>query len=173
MSEFMPEPSLTLETQADLAAVLATMPEAEIRSCRQRIKSVWLIGLIDEIAASGQYPYNATVNKLACERLGLPTADSNHEGTALSWLVYNAQNFRRSDQLIAAGFTPFTPAMLNEAYTIGAKIETVSNTLTPKEIDGKLYAMLPKKRKRYIPTSGQPAKIVAGKRASKKSPAAA
>jgi hypothetical protein len=185
MIEFMPEPTLILENKDDLAALLDTKPEAEIRLHRHRIKSRWLIGLIDEIAASGRYPYNATVNKLACERLGYPPkseAEYSREGTALSWLIYNAQNFRRSDQFIAAGYTPFTPAMLDEAYTIGAKVEVAAETLlggsavivlTPKDIDGKLYAVLPRKRTQHLPPMGQPAKIIkAGKRV-KKSVAAA
>ena len=181
MAEFMPEPSLNLATREDVIAALAdetlwTRPYP----FSWRIKSVWIIGLIDEIVASGKYPYNATVKKLACERLGYPSmsdAEYAKEGDNLSRLVYNAQGYRRSDQFIAAGFTPFTPAMLDEAYTIGAKIELAGESLlggpvlvflTPKDIDGKLYAMLPRKRTRHLPPMGQPAKIVkAGKRAKK------
>ena len=186
MAEFMPEPSLTLATREDVIAALAdetlwTRPYP----FSWRIKSDWIIGLIDEIVATGRYPYNATVKTLACQRLGYPAmsdAEYAKEGDNLSRLVYNAQGFRRSDQFIAAGYTPFTPAMLDEAYTIGAKVEVAGETLlggsaatvlTPKDIDGKLYAMLPRKRTRHLPPMGQPAKIVkAGKRA-KKSVAAA
>ncbi len=186
MPNFMPEPSLTLETREDVIMALAD----ETTWTRPypfdwRIKSKWIIGLIDEIVSTGKYPYNADVKKLASQRLGYPAmsdAEYATEGDHLSRLVYNAQGYRRSDQLIAGGYAPFTREMLAEAHAAGAKVEIVAETviggcatvtLTPKEIDGAVYAMLPKKRKRYIPTSGQPAKIVAGKRASKKSPAAA
>lgn len=135
-----------------------------------RIKSLWLISVIDEIAASGQYPYNATVKKLAEEKLGLPPkteVEYSREGDTLSLLIYNAQGYRHSDRLKTDGYHPFTRELLLKAFETGQQIEIFSDgimgssvrTLTPKQFNGGTYAMLPRSRTKYIMPIGQPARI--------------
>ena len=169
MPNFMPEPSLTLDTIEDVRAALANPDEwYEMPFPRSwRVKSQWLIGLIDEYAATGKFPYNAEVQRLAEARLGIPRQDDN--GSALSRLVYNAQRFRRSDQLRADGYAPLTQAMIEEVFARRAHIELMAESvlgnpaptlLNVREIDGGRYAMLPRKRKWAVKPDGQPAKIV-------------
>ena len=132
-----------------------------------RIKSCWLIALIDQYAATGQYPYNSAVQRVAEKRLGI--AQQSDSGSALSQLVYNAQRFQRSDQLQAAGYQPLTQTMIAEAFAKAAHIELFGESLignpgpvrlNVRNIDGTLYAMRPHKRKYAVQPVEQPAKIV-------------
>lgn len=175
MSEFMNDPVVTLATQDDLREAIK-QPRNACCGCTSmfiyRIKSLWLISLIDEIAASGEYPYNATVKKLAEERLGMPPKSHSEyarEGDTLSLLIYNAQGYRRSDQLINAGYVPFSREILESAYQAGQQLELFSEglmgsskiLLNVRKIGDELYAMRPKKRKSHIPPHGQPVRLVA------------
>ena len=110
MSEFMPEPTQILETMEDVRKYIANPRKNDFK-----IKSLWLIEVIGEIANTGKFPYNADVLLLAEEKLGLPKktyAEASKEGTPLSMLVYNAQRFRRSDKLKADGYVPCTQEFL-------------------------------------------------------------
>lgn len=160
MSKFMPEPSRFLATAGETLEAIRN-PEwmKAPHPFRWHVKSQWLCGLIDEYAATGKYPYNADVQRLAEDRLGIgPLPES---GSPLSTLVYNAQNYRRSDMLIAAGFTSLTQDMIEDAFKLGLKIETRSGVqLTVREIDGKRYAFKPRKRKLAVMPDGSPAKLI-------------
>lgn len=97
------EAALTLATMEDVRdAIARNLRESpEWKPILWRIRSQWLVSLILEIQASGQYPYNATVKQEAEARLGFPAQDSEYyhrEGDTLSLLVYNAQCFLRSDK---------------------------------------------------------------------------
>jgi hypothetical protein len=145
------------------------------------VKSVWLMGLIDEIIATTgrDFAYNAEVKKLARERLGLPAlsdADNAKEGDALSRLIYNAQNYHHSDKLQAQGFVPFTPELLErvreggqiqphvtELFKIvvnGQESKTESTVYNVRTVNGKLYAMKPRKRNSALAPNGQPVKVI-------------
>lgn len=170
MGYFMESPLQVLPDMEDVRKFIA-LPRPN--GCDSfRIKSVWIVGLIDEISARGEYPYNATVKRLAMDRLGMPRvsdAEYAREGDALSLLVYNAQCFRRSDMLRADGFKPFTDELLTEAGA-GGRIELLGSNmlggqarsiLKVRDLGGKLYAMPPKARNRYLSPSGQPGRVVA------------
>ncbi len=175
MSYFMSTPSKMLATMEDVRAAIQD-PALKTRSAgldAYSIKSDWLISLIDEIVAQSKdrFAYNAQVKRLAAERLGLPgcTEEYYHsEGDALSLLVYNAQNYRRSDELRKQGFEPMTPALIERAFAGSQKIEVLNDNvfgssalqLTVKKVGEKLYAMPPRKRKQYIQPIGQPAKLI-------------
>lgn len=167
MSTFKEAPVLTLATIEDVRAVV-DQPRNNLcgfsGSDIYRIKSTWLIGIIDEIEASGRYPYNIDVRILAEQRLGLPPktdAEYATEGTGISTLIYNAQCYRRSDNLRAAGYEPFTPEVVQRAFETKKRIETLGGKLLKvREIAGKLYAMEPRKRNRHFAPEGQPVKIV-------------
>jgi hypothetical protein len=181
MTQFQPEPVLILESDKDVAECVT---QCVVRKGRDgvnsdyssiadffglvssrdvyRIKSTWLIALIDEIAAS-TYPYNSTVQRAAETRLGIPAQPDN--GSLLSLLIYNAQGYRRSDKLIAAGFRPLTQRMLEDAFRLKAQIATAGDVCgdsvyNVRMVSGKLYAMKPRKRKWAAQISGQPARIV-------------
>lgn len=112
------------------------------------------------------------MKQFAESRLGLPAktyAELSREGDTLSLLIDCAQNYRRSDELEAQGYEPFTRELLQQAYETGLALELFSSglmgssviRLNVRKIDGVLYAMRPKKRKAYIPPQGQPARKVA------------
>ncbi len=174
MSYFPAEPLLSLETIEDVRAILAApeVPEALWHGLnRYRIKSKWLIDLINEYVATGQYPYNTSIKRLAEQRLGFPPkseAEYAREGDRLSTLIYNAQCYRHSDIRRAAGFAPFTQEMIEAAYAAKAEIEMEAESLLGgpsiirlkvREINGKRYAMQPRKRKYAVSAYGQPARI--------------
>ena len=75
MSQFEPEPLITLLTMEEVHKALSESKDAPfglVGLDRYKIKSLWLIELIDEIVSTGSYPYNATVKRLAESRLGFP-----------------------------------------------------------------------------------------------------
>ena len=167
----MDEPLATLATMEDVRAVLE-LPRKRLLGVENefRIRSEWLIALIDEIAASGEYPYNATVKRMAADRLGIPRQSDDwyaREGDVLSLLIYNAQCFRSSDKYRRDGFRPFDSSVLDEAGD-GGSLEILSDGLMGsnvvpvkvRSVNGKLYAMRAKMRKSYIAPFGQPVRIV-------------
>ena len=166
MSQFKEAPVLVLETLEDVRTFIQK-PRNELKhlvSDQFRIKSLWLIALIDEIVAIGKYPYNADVALLADERLGNPVkpyTEYSRDGTTLSLLVYNAQCYRRSDQLYADGYVPFTESVLKTAYEQGKGIHLRSESvpLRVRNKSGKLYAMKPSMRKFHIAPQGQPVRL--------------
>jgi hypothetical protein len=124
---FKEAPSLVLDTQADVAEAIAA--DWRANGCpaganQWKIKSLWLISLIDRTVADGNYPYNATIKRLAETALGFAPkseAEYSREGDTLSLLIYNAQCYRRSDALRAEGFEPATEALVS-AIGIGGHL---------------------------------------------------
>ncbi len=167
MSEFKEAPLATLALMGDVKAAIET---PDWRKARQkdktefRIKSLWIIGLINELlATSGRdFVYNADVKKLAEQRLGYPPkpeAEYSNEGDALSLLIYNAQCYRRSDDLIAKGYEPFTPALICRAG-VGGQITMRSGlVLNVREVSGRIYAMKKGARTNAAMPNGAPVKI--------------
>jgi hypothetical protein len=183
MSDYFMAPSVTLETAGELLEALETPAIVESWESKPypfswRVRSEWLVNLIREIEESGQYPYNATVAQLAISRLGLPEmsyAELSKEGTTLSRLVYNAQGFRRSDDLVNAGYSQLDQAMVESAGD-GGRIEIAgenllggpcSNVFNVRRVNGELYLMKPNARKYRLMITGQPAKIVKRKAMAK------
>ena len=166
MSNFRREPDLILPDAASLIAFLAA-PEPAKRSDRWHIKAIYLCELARTIIAEGEYPYNALIKERAVKELGLDAAKYtpyNQEGDDLSQLIYNAQRYRHSDDLIAAGFAPLDEAMIRKAYNTGKKVLVGNTVCTPKQIGDAWWAMLPRSRTRghrgYPDGSDTPAKIV-------------
>lgn len=166
MSSFMPPPSLTLTTQADLEAHLANSARwmhAGNREDKWNVKSLWLIAIIDEIVAAGQYPYNAEVRRIAEQRLGYPKvskAELAREGTPLSTMIYNAQQYQESDFLTAQGFRPLTQELIDEIGEGGKLTGSGGKELRIRFVSGKLYAMEPGKRRYAISPQGNPVKVI-------------
>ena len=127
------------------------------------VHSDWLIDVIDEIVARGDYPYNAEVRRLALQKLELPVPSETElakEGTPLSLLIYNAQGFRRDRDLRAAGLSPLTQEMLDEAAKNKQQIELVDGTrCNVRAVEGKNYAFRPRKRNLALGLT-TPAKLV-------------
>ncbi len=121
---------------------------------------------IDRIAAGGAFPYNSAVQRAVEARLNLERQNDN--GSNLSRVVYTSQDYRDYQRLVKEGFQPFTPELLQQAWASGCQIElcgesivgTALRRLNVREIDGKLYAMQPRKRKFHIPPQGQPVRLV-------------
>lgn len=161
MSEFKPEPTKILETQADVLDAIQNPGWREGRSSLT-VKSLWLIALIDEIHASGKYPYNSTVKKLAEERLGFPPQSDTYysrEGDALSRLIYNAQCYRRSDLLRANGFIPLTQKLIDQLGEGGKLVSKDGKILKIRKVGEKLHAFLPRKRNYAVSPDDNPVKI--------------
>lgn len=189
MSDFpMKKPTLVLHTKEDTLYALAhtsdwlTTPSGAGNPDSWTVKSVWLIELIDRIIAETgkDIAYNAEIKALAHKELY--GVELTHEqaakegGDALSRLIYNAQNYRRSDMLEAAGFVPCTQALIEQAgvggqlqrptsslFTIivnGVKVDDTPDTYTVRDHKGTLHAFKPRKRNSCLSTNGQPVKIV-------------
>lgn len=184
MSHFCNPPEFTLNGKEELLTALAN-PESlmnfgskgQPQSCDKRVKSTFIIELIKEIEASGKFPYNSTAYNLAVERLGLPYGDYDGLGESgegknkrLSWLVYYAQEFKGNDWLIEQGYSRLTAEMIQQAFDEGKKIELLGESIFGKSrqlynirnINGRLYAMLPHKQKYALRVEGQPARLVKG-----------
>jgi hypothetical protein len=181
---FMPrEPSLVLDTIEDARKVVETEGwRNSLGDEKWFVKSNWIISLIDEVEASGEYPYNATVKKLAELRLGYPLKTDKEyatEGDNLSLLVYNAHKYRDHDILVKGGYIPFTKEVLEQvgeggqvAFLQGKplfniaingkeqKPDTGDLVVKIKNVGGVLYAMMPKSRTKCYRPNGQPCKIV-------------
>jgi hypothetical protein len=175
-SMFVEAPVLVLEDQDAVALALAQR-EGDVCNVHKPVKSLWICDLIREIEADGKYPYNQTVYYLAENKLGLPRTNYNAPGKreTLSWLVYYAQGYRREDDLRKLGYQPLTQALIDEAYSLGKKIEIhlgepfivitghepeMTRIYNVRQVGGKFYAMIPGARTHALCISGQPAKLV-------------
>ncbi len=177
MSEFKAPPQMLLHTMNDVFDILPYLNKAckAARAANQYgwkfrgidpwlIKSVWIIGLIDEIVATGEFPYNAMVKKRVLDDLGFPARTDKEdatEGDGTSLLVYNAQCYRTSDQWRFKGFEPYVNETLVNAG-IGGKIMAADEetVCTVKIRNDKAYAMYPRSKSKYLSMYGQPVKIV-------------
>lgn len=170
MAEIKEPPVAILETIEDVRAIMHQDPNRLMGFTGLdtfKIKSLWLISIINEILASGQrdFAYNADVKKLAEQHLGLPSkndAEYSREGDALSRLIYNAQCYRRSDALLAEGYQPFTDEFLLRAFRLKQFIQFsgIRQIYKVRLIGGKLYAQEPRKRKYAMAVMEQPARLV-------------
>lgn len=167
MSYFMPAPKIVLKTMEDVKSAIA-LDREDYGDLRYGVRSDWLVSIIKEVKASGEFPYNAVIKKAASEELGLPVSDYSNEGDMLSLLIYNAQQYARSDACCEAGYEPLTQALIERAFHSKMKIECLGDsvlgqnrsTFTPRNVKGVIRAMLPKSRKYHTPPQGQPARLV-------------
>lgn len=174
MSYFQPEPLLVLDDKASLIDAIKRQDEilAEVESktdtakslAQCRIKSLWLIDLINEISQI-KFVSNNEVKTIALQRLGLDQDDSGF----LSLLVYNAEAYKKSDGFTNAGYVPLTQDMIEQAFKYGAKVEVYHFAIVGgaqyikypvREVNDKVYAFIPKCKKQVLRVEGQPAKIV-------------
>ena len=164
MGEFADDPTLILHDADELRAALSA-PDTVPRDC-WTVKSLWMIDLINEYAETA-FPYNSAVQELAEQRLGIEPQPRS--GSVMSRVVYCAQRYRDSDRLRAEGFVPFTVAALEEAHAAGCRIELRVaamygpprvQQLRPRVVNGKLRAMLPRCRSRYVLPMGEPVRLV-------------
>jgi len=168
MGYFQPPALLRLWTKEELEAALADTSWHQDRDTRYRVRSQFIIDTINEIIAEQQglrhFAYNAEVFARVREKLGLPRLsdrENAQEGTPLSALVYSAQCYRRSEELVAKGFSAGSEQMLQNAFDTDSKILTQSGDLLKvRKVRDKLYAFRPYKRTRYVDICGYPARIV-------------
>ena len=172
MSEFKPDPVLVLETREDVARFLASADDPLPKGMdRYRVESRWLESVIDAIEATGQYPYNSTVRKAAEQELGYPLkpdAEYSRENCPISTLVYNAQCYRRSNKLRAAGYVPLTQALIDEVGEGGKLKSANGEVLTIRRVpnavslhtDSKLFAFRPRKRVNAVWPQGSPVQVI-------------
>jgi hypothetical protein len=166
---FMPEPSLHLP---DKESLLHALDHLELWHSKPypfgwQVRSQFLIDIIVEIMAreNRSFAYNAEVRVRAHELLGLPPisyAAAHNEGNPLSQLIYNAQSYHSSEELVAAGLEPYTSELLERAAKMKAKVQIGRYLCTPKQVNGKWYAFKPRARTNAFMPNGAPVKIVVG-----------
>lgn len=154
MSEFMPDPTRILADKTELLAALTDLTwyeERNARDCatgRSGILSLWLYDLINQLKAEGELPYNAQVKQRATAELGFPPGHfgpDHVEGNPLSSLIYNAQNYVRSDTLRGKGFAPATEEMLLRCMSNGYRVEVKGSICRLKHYpSGSWFAMPPR-----------------------------
>jgi hypothetical protein len=150
MTNFRRAPDLILPDAATLVQFLAqAAPPPDVDPWH--IKAIYLVDLSRAIIAEGEYPYNAVIKKRAVKELGLDPAEYtpyHQERDNLSQLIYNAQQYRHADDLVADGYSPLTDAMIQKAYNTGKKVLVGGRLCTPKRLNGEWWAMLPRSRTR-------------------------
>ena len=171
MSRIMNDPNTVLQTIDDLKKYLDEHKERNDYSLSRyhyadEVKCVVCIDCIREIETTGEYPYNARVWELARKKLGLPyepyntmEGDTDWHGNpvarsksdVLSWLVYLAQQYKLSEDLINAGYENLTKEFLVTAFTQKKKVAIYhGGTYNVRMFDNKYYLMKPKARIRAI-----------------------
>lgn len=163
--DFFMDPSLVLETGEDLRDAvrddLRVVWRKQPHPFQYRVRSEYLVNLVEQLPRSpGGVVYNCDVKRAAIDRLGLPEEDVHTEGTTLSLLIYNAQQFRRSDEYRRDGFVPFTRALIDQAGAGGKILTHGGAVLNVREAQGKLYAFAARRRKYAMSPIGNPVKII-------------
>ena len=118
-----------------------------------KIESDFIIDCIDEVKNNNQYPYNAIVYDLVNKKLNLGYDDGRSDtlNQCLNTLVYNAQCYKRSNELKQVGFQFLTQKMIDQAYNENKRIETNTGLICKvQEIDGENYAKVPKKHMKAL-----------------------
>ncbi len=145
-------------------ALLANPGDFLERRDKWEVKSQYLCDFMNDLERTG-YVYNTAAMRAFEKAHGLPLFGDN--GSVLSLLVYNAQGYRRGDQLVAEGWRPGAELM-ETAFAAGRKILVKGENilggearelLTVRKIDGKLYAMRPHKRKYAVNIAALPCKL--------------
>lgn len=181
MTEFAKQPKLHLNDEASLRNAL-TNPEwanqkrvPEItgivdidtneRVSILEVRSAFIVDLITRMIAESRakgirnFAYNVDVQREVERLLGLPAGPEN--GTTLSWLVYAAQGFQRSEALVAEGYVPLTPELVLEAKAAKCKVMTPSGQIAaPREKDGHVYLFLAKSRTQALSVNGQAVRLI-------------
>jgi len=165
MSEFQPEPFLTLDQPATLALLAQGIEALPDSLAKYRVKSTWLCTLLNEREKVDGYQYNAKFQAWFERQFSLGPYHENN--SVLSILIYNAQRYRRHDAMIEDGWTPCTPESLQQAFKQGRKLEWLGEniiggstigTLNIREVNGQLYAFPPRKRN-PVEVTGRPVRI--------------
>jgi len=131
-----------------------------------KVKSQYLCDFMDEMEKDG-FVYNVAALRAFEKAHGLEPSPEN--GSVLSVLVYNAQDFRRHDRLVREGWTPCDDAMMLRAYQTGRPIiaqgenmigGTVANGFKVRKMKGAigLYAFRGRERKPFN-LRGMPCKL--------------
>lgn len=159
-------PLLVLDKEQTLA--LLDNPGDFLKSdTRWAVKSEYLCEFMNELERTSGFVYNTSAMRAFEKAHDLPQYDDN--GSVLSLLVYNAQGYRRGDLLVDEGWIP-GEELLETAYREGKKLIArgesiiggqVEEHFNVRMIEGKLYAMRPRKRKYAINVSKLPCKIAA------------
>jgi hypothetical protein len=159
-------PVLVLDKDATLAFIHENSGDFYQHPDRFAIRSNYLCDFLDELGESG-FVYNLQAQRAFEKAHDIP--EMAESGSVLSLLIYNAQGYRRGDAKVAAGWHPGNGDLLEEAHRTGSKIEVcgenalgfpAQEAFNVREIDGKLYAMRPRKRKYACNISGKPCRLV-------------
>lgn len=165
MSEFQPEPFLTLDQPATLALLAQGIEALPDSLAKYRVKSTWLCTLLNEREKVDGYQYNTKFQAWLERQFSLGPYPENK--SVLSILIYNAQRYRRHDVMIQDGWTPGTPEILQQAFKQGRKLEWLGEniiggstigTLNIREVNGQIYAFPPRKRN-PVDVTGRPVRI--------------
>lgn len=161
---FMPDPKLVLNKEETLDAIKNGLPKGVDEFS---IKSIWLCDVIRGYEKNVGYPYNREVQRYIEKMEGID--EYSDSASPIATLIYNAQRYRRHDDLMAEGWQPGTPELIEKAARDKLEIELLGeNALggratgryVPKLVHGKYYAMVPGSRNRHADVTGRPVRLV-------------
>jgi len=131
--------------------------------------SDWIADLLDAREKEDGYQYNASFMRWLEDFEGWEPSEEN--GSALSILIYTAQDYRRCRKMERSGYRQLDNEMIEEALALKKKISVhVSGVLGESDFacrakrlnDGRLVAMIPRSRtKGFMAGSDTWAKIAA------------
>jgi hypothetical protein len=104
MSEFQPEPFLTLDQPATLALLAQGIEALPDSLANYPVKSTWLCTLLNEREKVDGYQYNTKFQAWLEHQFSVGPSHENN--SVLSILIYNAQRYRRHDAMIEDGWSP-------------------------------------------------------------------
>ena len=168
MSElFKTKCSLHLKNKEDLLEAIKNPEFLEWQYPKGwEVKSDFIIDVIDQMEKENRDTSNVFVQRQVEKALDIEQQDDNN--SSLARLVYNAQSFYRSEQLILKGYQPLTDELLCYVGN-GGQIAMEGDLVFPithdyvlnvREIQGKIYAIPPRKRRFAVSIKGQPVKII-------------
>lgn len=147
---FFPLPTKVLFTKEEVQEALQQSLQLNIEMDWETY-SCWIASI------PGEYK-TQVMREVECQ-LGI--SQQPDDGSFLSKLVYNTMRMRPYVTLAAEGYIPLTEEVIADTFAKGQKLKTESGViLSVRNIDGKLFAMKPRKRKYAVIPFGQPVKIM-------------
>lgn len=117
---FMPPPEIIAPDRESTIFLIQNPQWLADATTMTKVKSVYLCNLIRK----GQFQDSRSIEDAVALELKnvFPTINAQVRN-AIKWLCYNARHYMEHDDLVNAGYQPFTQEMILEAYRSGRNIE--------------------------------------------------
>lgn len=122
MSRILPPPEILFQTKEETLAAIQN-PTWMGWISRFKTKSVWLCQELNEYERTIGFPYNAEFQKWIEKKEGI--GPFNENASPLSTLIYNAQQYRKSDRLVSEGWQSPTREIIEEAMRSNRMVEVL------------------------------------------------